>query len=60
MVDGALTGVRIIDFSRVLAGPYCTMMLGEHTDEILRDELDYTDDEIATLRRDGAIGGEAR
>lgn len=31
-------------------------MLGEHTDEILRDELHYTEQEIATLRQEGAIG----
>lgn len=31
-------------------------MLGEHTDEILRNELHYGDDEIAALRREGAIG----
>ena len=35
-------------------------MLGEHTDEILRNELRYTDDEIAALRDDGAIGGDAQ
>jgi len=34
-------------------------MLGEHTDEILRNELRYTDDEIAALRDDGAIGRDA-
>jgi crotonobetainyl-CoA:carnitine CoA-transferase CaiB-like acyl-CoA transferase len=31
-------------------------MLGEHTDEILRNELHYSDDEIGVLRREGAIG----
>jgi crotonobetainyl-CoA:carnitine CoA-transferase CaiB-like acyl-CoA transferase len=31
-------------------------MLGEHTDEILRDELHYTEQEIAILRQEGAIG----
>ncbi|MEL6747163.1 MAG: formyl-CoA transferase [Pseudomonadota bacterium] len=29
-------------------------LLGEHTDEILRDVLGYSDDEIATLRTSGA------
>jgi crotonobetainyl-CoA:carnitine CoA-transferase CaiB-like acyl-CoA transferase len=34
-------------------------MLGEHTDAILQDELHYTQEEIAALRREGAIGRNA-
>ena len=26
---GPLTGITIVDFSRILAGPYCTMLLGD-------------------------------
>jgi crotonobetainyl-CoA:carnitine CoA-transferase CaiB-like acyl-CoA transferase len=29
--------------------------VGEHTDEVLREELDLTDDELARLRAAGAI-----
>jgi crotonobetainyl-CoA:carnitine CoA-transferase CaiB-like acyl-CoA transferase len=30
--------------------------LGEHTDEVLRDELGLTDDELKALRENGILG----
>jgi hypothetical protein len=36
--QGVLEGIRVLDFGRYIAGPYCAALLAEHGAEVIRIE----------------------
>jgi crotonobetainyl-CoA:carnitine CoA-transferase CaiB-like acyl-CoA transferase len=56
----ALVGLRILDFTRILAGPFCTMLLGDLGADVLKVEQPITGDDTRAWGPPWAGSGDDR
>jgi len=48
-MPGALSGIRVVDFSRMYAGPFCSMILRKLGAEVIKVEFRESGDACRTI-----------
>jgi crotonobetainyl-CoA:carnitine CoA-transferase CaiB-like acyl-CoA transferase len=57
-MPGVLGGIRVLDFGRYIAGPFCATMLGDLGAEVIRiEKLDGSEDRFTASLAEGGEGG---
>src|SRR6185295_11303447 len=59
MVSGVLDGIRVLDFGRYIAGPFCAALLGDFGAEVIRvEKLEGSEDRwTSPVGNDGTGAG---
>ena len=57
MRDLPLTGLKVVDLTRVLAGPFCAMLLGDMGADVIKVEEPNTGDDARAWDRSSGTAG---
>ncbi|HEY6512437.1 MAG TPA: CoA transferase [Burkholderiaceae bacterium] len=58
MNEGVLAGIRVLDFGRFIAGPFCGALLADHGAEVIRvDKIGGSEDRFLLPLAEGGEGG---
>ena len=58
MSEGVLAGIRVLDFGRFIAGPFCGALLADHGADVIRiDKIGGSEDRVVLPLAQSGEGG---